>query len=195
MVTQGKVLSGSMSLGDPYSPSTYSCVSPTSTKPASKPKEVASALPDCRRSSSPRQLPRSCGGANQESSMKIHTSYGVALPESTTSPDQAGDSPILSSFNIPKTSMNWSPHNWSEKQRHADQAWMENLYEDSQDPWIPYMSGMTTPTASERSTPVMESIQLPLPDFDDMSPLRIYIVCNKHKKARFLRHPKNHIFV
>ena len=152
MVTQGKVLSGLMSLEDPYCRSTYSSDSRTSTRQESKPREEACASPASRRySSQPRRL-QSSGGASQGSLTKTLINCGDALQQSTTPPAQAGDSPILCSCNTLRTSMNWSPRNWNEKQKHADQTWMENLYEDSQDPWIPYISGMTTPTVSEPST-------------------------------------------
>ena len=152
MVTQGKVLSGLMSLEDPYCPSTFSSGSLTSTRQESRPREEACASPGSRRSSSQPQRLQNSGGANPESSTRIPTNCGDVSQPCTTSPDQAGDSPILFSSSDLRTSMNWSPLNWKEKQRHTDQAWMENLYEDSQDPWIPYISGMTTPIASEPST-------------------------------------------
>ena len=152
MVTQGKVLSGLMSLEDPYCRSTYSSDSPTSTKLESKPRAAPSASPDSARFLSPPQRLQSSGGASQGSLTKTRINCGDALQQSTTSPDQAGDSPILSSSSIRRTSMNWSPHNWREKQKHNDQTWLENLYEDSQDPWIPYISGMTTLIPSEPST-------------------------------------------
>ena len=152
MVTQGKVLSGLMSLEDPYCPSTFSSDSPTSTKLESKPRVAPSASPDCARYLSRPRPTLNTGGVSPRSSTKTRTSCGEDSRPSTTSPNQAGDSPILSSSSIRRTSMNWSPRNWREKQRHEDQTWLENLYEDSQDPWIPYISGMTTPIASEPST-------------------------------------------
>ena len=154
MVTRGKVPSGLMSLGFLPALPMNSSDSPTSTRPEWRPREEASASPDSRKSSSPQQQLPSSGGASPRSSTKTPTSCGEDLPASTTSPDQAGDSPILCSCNTLRTSMNWSPRNWNEKQKHADQTWMENLYEDSQDPWIPYISGMTTPTVSEPSTQI-----------------------------------------
>ena len=109
MVTQGKVLSGLMSLEDPYCRSTYSSDSRTSTRQESKPREEACASPASRRySSQPRRLQNS-GGANPESSTRTPTNCGDASQPCTTSPDQAGDSPILHSFKTRNNSIIWYP--------------------------------------------------------------------------------------
>ena len=127
MVIAGRPLYGLMSLGDPYSPSTYFSGSQTSTRQESKPREAPSALPGSRRSSSPLQLPQSCGGASQENSTRIHTSSGDASHESTTSPDQAGDSPILHSFKTRNNSIIWYPfHRRAHFQSHSSKHWKHN---------------------------------------------------------------------
>lgn len=85
MVTQGKVLSGLMSLEDPYCRSTYSSDSQTSTRLESRPRVAQSVSPDSARDSSQQQHLQSSGGVNQGSTMKILTNSGDASHESTTS--------------------------------------------------------------------------------------------------------------
>lgn len=120
MVTQGKVLSGLMSLEDPYCRSTYSSDSPTSTKLESKPRAAPSASPDSARFLSPPQRLQSSGGASQGSLTKTRINCGDALQQSTTSPDQAGDSPILYSFKTRNNSIIWYPfHRRAHFQSHS----------------------------------------------------------------------------
>ena len=109
MVTRGKVLYGLMSLEDPYCRSTYSSDSQTNTKLESKPRVAPSASQDCARFSSPPQHLQSSGGVSQGSTTKTLINSGDGLQQSTTSPDQAGDSPILHSFKTRNNSIIWYP--------------------------------------------------------------------------------------